>query len=206
MLISLSGLAGSGKDTIADYLIKEHGFIKKSWAGNLKDMCAVLFSWDREMLEGRTPEARKQREIVDTWWSRKLGIPNFTPRYALQHLGTETLREHFHQNIWVFSLSKYLADNTDKNIVITDTRFPNEISELSNFNAQTWFIERNVPDWWQALNDSDLSKYRDIHDFMTAFYPKIHSSEYMMYELNCDTKIKNNSTIEALYQIVEQLV
>ena len=35
MIIGISGFQSSGKDTIADYLVKEHGFVKLSFASAL---------------------------------------------------------------------------------------------------------------------------------------------------------------------------
>ena len=50
MLVSVTGFIGSGKDTIADYLITEHGFKKESWAGSLKDAVSHIFNWERDLL------------------------------------------------------------------------------------------------------------------------------------------------------------
>ncbi len=49
MIIGICGLIGSGKDTIAEYLIKEHNYIKLSFADKLKDSVATMFDWDREL-------------------------------------------------------------------------------------------------------------------------------------------------------------
>ena len=49
MVIGICGLISSGKDTIADYLIKEHNFRKISFADKLKDSVAAMFDWDREL-------------------------------------------------------------------------------------------------------------------------------------------------------------
>ena len=51
MILGVTGLIGSGKDTIADYLVTEHGFKRVSFAASLKDAVAAVFGWDREMLE-----------------------------------------------------------------------------------------------------------------------------------------------------------
>ena len=48
------------------------------------------------MLEGDTVTSRDFRETADIYWTRKLGIDNFTPmRLALQLLGTEIMRHVF---------------------------------------------------------------------------------------------------------------
>ena len=93
-IISVSGFIGSGKDTIADYLVTEFGFKRLSFAGTLKDAVAAIFGWDRDLIDGTTKESRIWRDQVDQWWSDRLGIPNLTPRYILQHIGTDVFRNH----------------------------------------------------------------------------------------------------------------
>jgi dephospho-CoA kinase len=65
MIIGICGFIGSGKDTIADYLVNLHHFRRESFANTLKDAVAQVFGWDRTMLEGRTKMAREWREQVD---------------------------------------------------------------------------------------------------------------------------------------------
>ena len=55
------------------------------------------------MLVGDTVDSRDFRETPDLYWTRKLNIDNFT-RLALQLIGTEIMRNHFNQNIWLDSL------------------------------------------------------------------------------------------------------
>ena len=57
-IIGICGFIGSGKDTAADYLVNFHGFRRDSFAATLKDAVGAVFGWDRELLEGRTKEAR----------------------------------------------------------------------------------------------------------------------------------------------------
>ena len=92
LIIGITGLIGSGKDTAADHLCTMHGFKRMSFASTLKDAISVIFSWDRELLEGSTKASREWREQIDVWWSERLHIPNLTPRYILQIWGTEVLK------------------------------------------------------------------------------------------------------------------
>jgi hypothetical protein len=71
MIIGVCGFIGSGKDTIADYLVNIHEYRRESFANTLKDAVSAVFGWDRTMLEGRTKQAREWREQVDPWWSKR---------------------------------------------------------------------------------------------------------------------------------------
>ena len=123
MLIGIVGLIGSGKDTVANRLVEKHGYIRDSFAKSLKDAVSSMFNWDREMLEGNTTSSRHWREQPDKFWSERLGKP-VTPRWVLQHFGTEVMRGKMYDGIWVDScIGRYKGQNT----VISDTRFINEI-------------------------------------------------------------------------------
>jgi hypothetical protein len=82
-VIAITGLKGSGKDTIAEIICKhDNSFIPLAFADHLKDIVALMFTWNRDMLSGRFPESREWREKPDKFWSKELGI-DFTPRKAL---------------------------------------------------------------------------------------------------------------------------
>jgi ABC-type glutathione transport system ATPase component len=66
-IIGIVGFIGSGKDTVADYLVNFHRFKRESFANSLKDAVSQVFGWDRELLEGRTQESREWRETKDEW-------------------------------------------------------------------------------------------------------------------------------------------
>ena len=126
MLIGIVGLIGSGKDTVAERLVAQHGYRRDSFAKSLKDAVSSMFNWDRELLEGKTDESRQWREQPDEYWSEKFGKP-VTPRWVLQYFGTEVMRGHMYDGIWVDScIGRYKGDNT----VVSDTRFVNEINTI----------------------------------------------------------------------------
>jgi hypothetical protein len=193
MIIGVCGLIGSGKNTVADYLVKEHDFVPVSFAAVLKDACASLFGWDRDMLEGKSEESRIQREQVDKFWAERLEIPCFTPRYALQYIGTDVMRNHFHSDIWVIAAEKRMWKYD--NVVISDVRFPNEMAMIRRNGGQIWCVERTRPLWYNtALYETEN---------MANDYPEVHPSEFVWVGEKFDKIILNRSTLDQLYINVE---
>jgi hypothetical protein len=203
MIIGVCGFIGSGKDTIADYLVNFHEFRRESFASTLKDAVAAVFGWDRTMLEGRTKEAREWREQVDPWWAERLSMPTLTPRWVLQYWGTEVCRRAFHDDIWIASLENKLRNSKD-HVVISDCRFPNEISSIKNAGGQIVWVQRGaLPDWYEAAVDANKGNNVAINELKRL---KIHASETAWVGTDFDYIIDNNSTIDALYQQAQTLV
>jgi hypothetical protein len=203
MIIGVCGFIGSGKDTIADYLVNFHEFRRESFASTLKDAVAAVFGWDRTMLEGRTKEAREWREQVDPWWAARLDMPTLTPRWVLQYWGTEVCRKAFHDDIWIASLENKLRNSRD-HVVISDCRFPNEISSIKNAGGQIVWVQRGaLPEWYNVAVDANLGSNVALNELKRL---KIHASETAWVGTEFDAIIDNNSTIDALYQQAQTLV
>jgi hypothetical protein len=202
MIIGICGLIGSGKDTAADYLVNFHEFRRESFANSLKDAAAAVFGWNRDMLEGRTKESREWRERKDEWWSNRLG-KEITPRWVLQYWGTEVIRQGFHDDMWIASLENKLRASKDS-IVITDCRFPNEISGLKEQGAKIVWVQRGVtPHWYDIAckaNQGDLK----AQEWLAK--ENIHASEYKWAGTQFDAVIDNNGSIEQLYNQLKNLL
>ena len=205
-LIGIMGLKGAGKDTVAKMLpLNWH---KMEFADTLKDITSTLFGWDRYMLEGSSESSRKWREEVSPFWSKELGINDFSPRKALQLLGTDVFREHFHQDIWVKVL-KHRIINSNDDIVITDVRFPNEanmIKELGGNIVQV--IRGELPDWWETakeLNNKHIYRPNDLEKWKQL--KGVHPSEYSLAGIiEPDYVIHNDSTLDELHKKVDYMV
>jgi hypothetical protein len=127
MIIGISGFAGSGKDTSAEFLIKNHDFGRIGLADKLKRMAKDAFDFSDDQMWGpssfrNAPDKRYPRK--HTWLGvgeverecaccgEKWGNEEFhslrepvsqcylTPRFALQRLGTEWGRNCY-DDVWI---------------------------------------------------------------------------------------------------------
>lgn len=129
MIISLSYKARVGKDTVADYLVKKYSFCKTSFADPLKRGCKEIFSLTDEQVYGSL------KETVDEYWQ-------MTPRYILQKVGTDCLRNHFDKDVWVKATGAKVLSDPNKNFVIPDARFPNELEAVRNWGGKLIKVTR----------------------------------------------------------------
>lgn len=126
-VVALGGMAGAGKDTVADYLVREHGYEKVSFAAPIRKFIASLMGLTLEEME-------KVKEDPSSIGGR-------SPRYMMQTLGTEWGRGMVADSIWEEALLKRLKG--PGRFVVSDTRFPTELEALSPI-AETWYVSRGV--------------------------------------------------------------
>jgi len=178
MLIGICGKKQNGKDTIANYLVNKRSFIKHSFAKPLKEACKVIFNFSDEQVHGNL------KEIVDERW-------NETPRKILQLVGTELFRntlpkycKDIGDNIWLKNFEMWYKENSDKNIVICDCRFLNELKLIEKLSGIIILVERN------SLNNNV-----DTHP---------SENEFLLYD-KFDYVINNDSSFEDLYKKIDKL-
>ena len=203
MIIGLCGFQGAGKDTVADILVSKHQFIKISFGAALKDTLAILFTWDRNLLEGSTPESRLWRENTDEFWSDKLSISNFTPRKALQMIGTDLFRKNFNSNIWVDivenKIIQLVKSNPNINIVLSDCRFLNEINMVKKFtNGLIIHVVRELPEWFEEHRSGGDVDISSIHP------SEIEWMKYPFDHIITNTGLVNNLEIKII-KLVNQV-
>lgn len=210
MIIGICGLIGSGKGTVADVLVNEHGFTKISFADKLKDGVSTIFGWNRDMLEGDTVESREWRDKADDFWSSETGR-KITPRLVLQLFGTDCMRNGFYDGVWVSLVKKTILENPQNNYVIPDVRFPNEVDVIKkDLNGKVWQVRRGeLPLWWataQGINEN-WDSVTESHS-MNVIFPEVHQSEWrwVTKDTNFDKIIVNNSTLDELKLEVESSV
>jgi hypothetical protein len=139
IIIGISGVKYSGKDTFGDYIVENYGFHKLSFARPIKDSLAAIFHFTPDQIDGDL------KEVVDEYWGH-------SPRELLQKFGDELCRQelpricsHITQDIWVKSLERKMEilkqQGVDK-IVITDVRYPNELEFIKNKNGKVITVTR----------------------------------------------------------------
>lgn len=198
MIIGVCGLIGSGKDTIADYLVNIHQFRRESFANSLKDAVAAVFGWDRDMLEGRSKSSREWRETRDEWWSERLGR-DITPRWILQYWGTDVIRNGFHDDMWIASVENKLRKSTD-DIVISDCRFPNEVAAIRAQGGYVVRVVRGEDPAWFAQARSHLTHGTPLPGDLP------HASEWAWAATDFDRVVQNNGSLDQLYSEITSLV
>ena len=209
MIIGVCGFIGSGKDTIADYLVNIHQFRRESFANSLKDAVSQVFGWDRDMLEGRTRQSREWRERVDPWWAERLNMSDLTPRWVLQHWGTEVCRRAFHDDIWIAALENKLRNSQD-DIVISDCRFPNEIKSIKAAGGIVVRVIRGAePEWYDAAVSANRGPNGNVSWALSRAKLErlnVHSSESAWVGTEFDAEVDNNSSMDHLLNQINDLV
>lgn len=207
VLIGLVGFIGAGKGTVANILQRRLDFIPESFAAPLKDACASIFGWDRAMLEGDTPESRQFRETPDLFWSQVLGRKGFTPRMALQQLGTNVLRDQFEPNIWVNSLEyRIRKQHSSENVILTDARFQNEIQMIRHLGGTVIRVQRGDDPEWMSVAASANQGDTDAQHTMNTTYAHIHPSEWSWVGCDVDHVVHNDGDLIDLENIMMSLI
>ncbi len=185
MLIALAGFAQSVKDTVAKFLINKHNFKRLAFADALREALYKLNPY--VALSGRSldgldspPFMYRLQEIVnkDGWDRAKTENPEI--RELLQRLGTEAGREIHGQDCWTNIVKQQIAAEPLQNFVVTDMRFPNELSLINSLGGHT---VRVVRDGVKSVNDHISDAYLEGVTF----------------------RIENNGTLEDLEKEVNGL-
>lgn len=137
LVLGITGLKGSGKDTAAAALLETGEFVNIKFADALKDMLRSLL---RMSYNDATVERLIEGDLKETP-CRALDMK--TPRYAMQTLGTEWGRNLISDSLWVdTTLTRIRA--AKKHVVVTDMRFQNEFEALKAIGAKTVRVERGI--------------------------------------------------------------
>src|SRR5690606_32914735 len=128
MRIAFAGPRATGKTTLAEYLVKHHGFTRMSLAGPIKRIIAeapqdsyerhqYLLRWGQELFPGRlVAQARFAIEAACVLAAQR------DPGRRAQLIGTDVGRA-LDQEVWIRYLLTHLPDGP---VAVDDVRFVNE--------------------------------------------------------------------------------
>ena len=174
MIIGLSGFKGSGKDTVAAYLMKEHEFERKAFADPLKESVAALFDIPfSEVDKLKNSDSAVTLDIDNRYHSVSF-------RQFLQRYGTESHRGVFGEDFWLEYTLPSNGSYYGRKIVVTDVRFENEATRIKELGGQIWFINRTTD--------------------RSSFDP--HASENL--DFSTDLMVPNDGTLDDLYANIEE--
>ncbi|QJI53016.1 hypothetical protein XccvBFoX4_gp62c [Xanthomonas phage FoX4] len=193
IIIGLTGLPGSGKDTIADALVAQLGFTKMSFAEALYIEVAEAFGISTDLLQQRSTkesdfgylhfDASNDREFVRCMIDAGHDpLQSRSPRRLLQQWGTEYRRAQ-NPTYWIEKVSaKVVAASIrgERRFVYTDVRFNDEAEWLQDWHGSTGI---SVEIWQVARDNCKRSA---------------HASDKGLHPSHIDMTFYNASTVGAL--------
>lgn len=175
-VIGLTGYAGSGKSTVANYLVERHGFTRLSFAAPLKKMLRTL-----------DPYMSKYGNRLSEMDYSETELKEIFPEYRrlLQVLGTDCIRA-VDEDFWVKAAVAQMTDPEGK-YVFDDVRFPNEAEVIKGFDrVGLWNVVRpsfeaanghaseqhagQMGEKMHVINDLSVSELHAQIDHMVAFF------------------------------------
>ena len=188
MLIGIVGLERTGKDTVANYLVKNHNFLKYNLAQPIKEIGKIMFNWDINEME------TNKKDEIDT----NTGI---IPRDFYKWFGTQICQfeiyKHFpelkdkipERHMWSHIMKNFVLEKRNKNInaniIIPDIRFLHEMSVLKELGGHLIYLDR--------IQNPNFNNY-ELKEIMKK------ENNYIDYTL------ENRDSIELLYKSIEHLI
>lgn len=178
MIIGLSGYAQVGKDTVANYLVENYGFIKVSFADPIRE---ALYKLNPYVRVGDMPPTSLAVAVDHMGWE-DVKVFSSDTRELLQRMGTEVGRDMFGKDFWVNQ--GLLRAKEHANVVFADTRFVNEADAITANGGQIWRItkpghgpvnghpsetalDEYIPDWF-VPNYTGIDQLHQIVDTIMA--------------------------------------
>ncbi len=88
-IVGITGQAGSGKDTVADRLVEEHGYVKIALADPIKRLGREVFGFTDQQLWGPSEFRNARDERYDYFCSVRPGGAKFVPSTQLSRVAAE---------------------------------------------------------------------------------------------------------------------
>lgn len=174
-VVGITGFAGAGKSTAANYLVERHGFTRLSFAAPLKKMLRTL---DPILSSDFDGEYYRLSEVDDN--HDEVELKKLFPEYRrlLQVLGTDCIRA-VDPEFWVRAAVAQI--NTGK-YVFDDVRFPNEAEAIKRINPLgLWNVEAPGV---HAANDHESEKHTGQMGETVWLFNSPNDFEYLYDQLD----------------------
>ncbi|MGL4998004.1 MAG: 5' nucleotidase, NT5C type [Cetobacterium sp.] len=193
----VGGLLRAGKDTVADCLVEEYGWVKMGMSEPLADALYALnpiIEVPGMMIVSKTEKQltyqKRYQELVDEVGYTEAKT-NPEVRRLLQVLGTEVGREMIDENVWADIAYRNIESHlkAGRSVVLTGVRFQNELDMIHKFGntGHSIFVTRpDVEAEAGALGG--------------------HTSETSLSAEDFQTVLDNSATIEDLQKKVNELL
>jgi hypothetical protein len=170
---------GSGKTTIANFLVEEFNYHRIPFAEPLKLMTRTLlqcFGYSKSYGDKLLNDPVLKEQILP-----ELDV---TPRFMMQTLGTEWGRKTIHSEIWLMAWKHSVEElGIYGHVVVDDVRFPNELEIVKSHPSSTlWWVERPCA----VVNNEVMA----------------HSSQQPLDRLQFNRTFVNSGTINDLHTMV----
>ena len=132
-IIGFMGLAGAGKTTAAQALWRAcaTSCSVMSFATPLKEAVKQLCLFSDEQVHGDLDA----KSLVDPRWG-------FSPRQAMQMIGTDCVREMLCKDFWVRRMRLAIEESLARIIIIDDVRFGDEADLIKGLGGHVVMIKR----------------------------------------------------------------
>lgn len=189
ILIALTGAARSGKDSVADHLVANHGFTKISFAAPLKQALYATDPWIGFHPNHSGQLVRLSEALAN---EGEDAIKQLFPEYRrlLEKLGTEGIRA-IDDNFWIRAATDKI-DNWAGRYVFPDARFQNEVDA--------------VRDHIYPLNGETAEAWHIVRPSLVGPVGELHASAKLHGNLSEDREVLNDSTLADLYSIVDGII
>lgn len=191
-IIGITGVARSGKDTLATYLVEHHGFSRIALADPLREFVSSIADIPFEqLLDGPAKE-----QPVDWLGGR-------TPRYMMQTLGTEWGRNKVDREVWLKVARRRIekAARWGESVVIPDVRFDNEAEMVRQMGGEVIQVVR--PGVGLKLSGWRSQVARVLPKGAQKYL--VHPSERGVNPFLIDCTVQNSGSITDLAVVAETL-
>ena len=140
---------------MGNYIVERYNYKRYAFADPIKDILKIMFDLSEQQLN-------EDKEKIDERW----GV---SPRTILQKFGTEICRNNLEtyirninldgETLWIKLFRLFYEKNKDKDIVITDVRFLDELNAIKSCGGKIVKVTRDNLEKDNHSSEKDIDSY-----------------------------------------------